>query len=387
MKQQRIFIIGAGIIGLSTAYALLKAGMQKVIVLEQATVDHQRSSSHGISRLLRFEYGDDAFYSQMVHLSLQRWKQLEQGTRRTLYTSTGLLSLGNEDDHFTAESYYTLRDLGYAPERLTPQVCAQRFPQFDLHGYDLLLYNSNAGILHASSCLHTLKECVISLGGQVLEGHQVRFIDHDRSQGPIHLHLSSGEVFQADRIVIAAGPWVHRLLAELQLPVRVTRQYVLYFDNLPHFSFSQPAFPAFIADDLYGFPIHDGSTGWLKATSHHFGSIVDPDDTPLIDEQAVALIAESLGRVLPALKFADVAHIDACVYDVSLDEDFILDRFPTDPRIIFATGLTGHSFKFGLLLGEMLSSLLCEGPSPVPMEPFCLARFSQYLHTPTPSVA
>ena len=83
-RQQHIAIVGAGIVGLSTACALLSQGIQYVTVLEQETVDHTRSSSHGFSRLLRFEYGSDAFYSNMVRLSLQRWKNLEQVTGRTL---------------------------------------------------------------------------------------------------------------------------------------------------------------------------------------------------------------------------------------------------------------------------------------------------------------
>ena len=73
--QQGIVIVGAGIVGLSTAYALLSQGMQHVTVLEQEAVDHRRCSSHGSSRLLRFEYGPDSFYTSMVRLSLKRWRR------------------------------------------------------------------------------------------------------------------------------------------------------------------------------------------------------------------------------------------------------------------------------------------------------------------------
>src|SRR2546421_13109739 len=100
VRQQHIVIVGAGIVGLSTAYSLLTQGIRKVTILEQEAVDHNRSSSHGFSRLLRFEYGPDAFYSNMVRLSLKRWKNLEQVAERTLYTATRLLTLGYEDDMF-----------------------------------------------------------------------------------------------------------------------------------------------------------------------------------------------------------------------------------------------------------------------------------------------
>src|SRR5215469_13111302 len=96
--QDHIVIVGAGIVGLSTAFALLQLGMANVTVVEQCTVGHERAASYGVSRLLRFEYGADQFYSEMVQLSLQRWKKLERVTQRSLYTPTGVLVLSNNGD-------------------------------------------------------------------------------------------------------------------------------------------------------------------------------------------------------------------------------------------------------------------------------------------------
>jgi glycine/D-amino acid oxidase-like deaminating enzyme len=141
VRQQRIVIVGAGIVGLSTAYSLLTQGMRNVTVLEQEVVNHKRSSSHGFSRLLRFEYGPDAFYSNMVSLSLKRWKRLERAAGRTLYTPTGLLVLGNEADNFTQSSYQIGQRLGLPVERLAKEDCMLCFPQFDAQPYNLLTYN------------------------------------------------------------------------------------------------------------------------------------------------------------------------------------------------------------------------------------------------------
>jgi monomeric sarcosine oxidase len=387
LRQHRIVIVGAGIVGLSTAYALLSQGMRNVVVLEQEAVDHARSSSHGFSRLLRFEYGPDAFYSNMVRLSLKRWKNLERVAGRTLYTPTGLLVLGNQNDIFTQSSYRIVRGLGLPAEQLSKEDCMLRFPQFNTQLFDICTYNPEAGILHASTCLQTLRDLVLDLGGEIYESCRVTQLTNDNQLRPVRLRLSSGTEISADRAVLATGSWVHRLLADLHLPVRITRQYLLYFAGLSTSLFSAGTFPAFIAGDLYGFPIHQGCNGWVKATSHEFGVPTDPNQVILPDNQVIAGIARQLRELLPALSHAEIARIDSCMYDVTPDEDFILDRLPYDPRVIFASGLSGHGFKFGLLLGELLSSLVCDTQPPVPQERFRLSRFVTRQRQQSSSVA
>ena len=151
----------------------------------------------------------------------------------------------------------------------------------------------------------------------------------------------------------------------------------LYFSGLAPSSFGIGVFPAFIEPDLYGFPIYRDSHFWLKAASHAFGRPVDPDAAIHFEEEVIARTKRGLHTLLPALRGAELTHVEACIYDISPDEDFILDSLPDEPRIVFATGLSGHGFKFGLLLGRLLSSLVCETQPDVPLKRFRLARFSQ----------
>lgn len=384
MYKQKIVIVGGGIVGLSTAYALLKQGMKHVTVLEQAAVDHKRSTSHGISRLLRFEYGNDAFYSELVQQSLKRWHTLERMTRQTLYTPTELLVLGNDGDQFTQPSYTHLRRLGFPVEFLSRHECKRYFPQFTLQDYDQFSYNHEAGILHASSCLHTLKALITDLGGSICEGKRIRDISYDATRVPVRLHCDDGDTVTADRVVLALGPWIHSLLGELALPVRPTRQYLLYFGNLSPAAFGIHTFPAFLAGELYGFPLHSSfdASGpcWLKVASHTFGTTINPDDTPQVEERVIAQVRKRVCELLPAARQATLERVDTCMYDVSPDEDFILDYHPHNSRIVFASGLTGHGFKFGPLLGEILSSLVRDMPPPVPTKRFQLARFVEHRH-------
>jgi len=381
VRQPRVVIVGAGIVGLSTAYALLTQGTKHVNVVEQEAVDHRRAASHGVSRLLRFEYGSDLFYSEMVVQSLRRWQQLENRTRRTIYTPTGMLVLGTERDNFTQPSYQVSQALRLRTERLSQQSCKQRFPQFFTQHSDIITYNAQGGILHASTCVQTLRDLIIDLGGTIYESCRVTDIQHDNPARPIRIQTSTGEAFTADQVVLATGSWVHRLLSDLHLPVQVTRQYLLYFAGLSYAAFGVNAFPAFFTNDLYGFPMHHTADGQayqcFKAASHSFGTPIDPDDILPQEAQVVARVRASLENVLPALQQAELVRVDSCMYDVTPDEDFILDHVPYDPRLLFASGLSGHGFKFGPLLGEILASIVRDTPPPVPLERFRLARFAR----------
>jgi monomeric sarcosine oxidase len=391
MQQLHTTIIGAGIIGLSTAYALLQQGI-KVTLLEQMHIDHQQSSSRGLSRLLRFEYGNDELYTFMVHLSLQRWYILENASKQQLFTPTGLLSLGSEHDTEVQDSYRVLRNMGYTSDKLDQQECEKRYPQFKIDAYPHIVYNPRAGILHASTCLQTLKSLVLSLEGEIREHQQVTSIAHSRTAHPLRLYLQSGEVLTSDRCVIAAGPWVHSLLHVLHLPVHLTRQYLLYFSQLPEDLFSWPTFPCFMADDLYGFPLHHSYNNgegqhWLKIASHAFGSDTMPGETSIVDQNVIEQVKQHIYKLLPMLQQAQLAYIEPCIYDVTPDQDFILDYMPGDRRIVVATGMSGHAFKFGPLLGEIIGNLVIERPSPIALDRFSLARFSKPHQLPKNSVA
>jgi monomeric sarcosine oxidase len=383
--EPQIVVIGAGIVGLSTACALLEQGMNNVLVLEQETVNHERSTSSSMSRLLRFEY-PDPFYAGMVKISLELWKELERQVQKTLYTPAGLLAFGNEEDG-NRQAYEAVRGLGLASELLTEQVSRQRFPEFDVRKYGIRTFTQEAGVLHASTCLQMLKRVIQERGGRIAERSQVTRLVYGSQSHPLRVQISTGEEISAERVVVAMGPWVHHLLGHLHLPVRPTRQYLLYFAGLAPTRFGLGNFPAFMGKELYGFPIYRGSHGWLKAGSHIFGRPVDPDAPVAQEESVITQTRRDLQELVPGLREATLAHVEACMYDVSPDEDFIIDHLPDDRRVAFATGLSGHAFKFGLLLGQIMSSLVCDTPPVVPLERFRLARFARQFRSQVTSVA
>ena len=373
MAQQRILVVGGGVMGLATGCALAAQPDVEVTVLERFQVGHDWASSHGLTRAIRHEYGDAAIYTEMVARSLPLWDALARETGRTLYTETGVLTLGHADDGHTLPGYDVMRAHGLPVERLTAVECRERFPQFQPEAYDAITWNPTGGMLHASECLIALSERLKARGGALREGAHVTGVEPMGSGGRVT--LADGTQLIADRVVATVGPWVHDALPGLDLPVRPTRQQVCYFTDLstPE-KFSVGRFPVFLVGmNQYGFPLQ--GPGWFKVGLHAFGETADPNAGYEPDEREIEAVLDFLRRVIPDAADARLALVDRCMYDASPDEDFILDVHPDGSGVIIGTGFSGHGFKFGVLIGEMLAALARDLPSPIPMERFRLSRF------------
>jgi glycine/D-amino acid oxidase-like deaminating enzyme len=307
----------------------------------------------------------------MVADSLAMWEALAQATGRHLYTETGVLTLGQPDDGHTLPGFEVMRTAGLPVAQLTPDECRQRFPQFRPDSYGAITYNPRGGMLHASECLLALVEQAQSLGAVIREGVRVTKVEPLPAQARVT--LDDGTVLTADHVIVTVGPWIRDVLPELAGAVRPTRQQVCYLTGLPAREFGVGAFPVFLSGmHYYGFPLQ--GPGWFKVGSHAFGAEVDPNVPYPPDEGEVAEVRAFLREVIPAAANAPVALVDRCMYDVTEHEDFILDYHPAGERVIVGAGFSGHGFKFGILIGELLAALALGEPPVFPLETFRLGR-------------
>jgi monomeric sarcosine oxidase len=373
MARPTAIVVGGGVMGLAAGCAL--AGHEvDVTVLEQHTIAHDWASSHGLSRAIRHEYGPAAIYTEMVAHSLILWDELARETGRHLYTETGVLTLGQADDGHTLPGYEVMRAAGLPVERLSPAECAARSPQFAADEFGAITDNPTGGMLAASECCHALADRLRARGGRLREGVRVARVE-PLGDAAGRVTLADGSALEADRVVVTAGPWVQKLLGDLALPVRPTRQQVCYLRGLPREDFAIGRFPIFLAGmDYYGFPL--GGADWLKVGRHTFGETVDPDAGYPPDLDEFEDIRAFIRRVIPAAAQGELALVDRCMYDVTPDEDFILDTHPAGAGVVIGSGFSGHGFKFGALIGELLASLALGSAPTFPLERFRLARFA-----------
>ena len=188
------------------------------------------------------------------------------------------------------------------------------------------------------------------------------------------LATAAGEV-TARAVVVTAGSWAEGLLAGA-LP-RVPR-LTATVQQIRYYAPRDPAarWPTLIEWPpsglcRYAVPAVGGAPG-VKVAAHIPGRAVDPTDGPFteIDPALEAEAAQYVRDRLPGLEPASLAP-ETCLYTMTADEDFVLDR--AGPLVV-GGGCSGHAFKFGPLLGEFLAALSLGEDIPVPRDRFALQR-------------
>ncbi|KAM6048559.1 peroxisomal sarcosine oxidase isoform 3-T3 [Theristicus caerulescens] len=322
-------VIGAGIQGSFAAYHLAQRH-RDTLLLEQFLLPHSRGSSHGQSRITRSAYSR-APYTCMMPDSFLLWQRLEAEAGTSLYRRTGLVVLGPVGN---PELEGCRRSLG-ADQVLDANVLAWRFPGLRLHAGEVAMWDSTGGVLFADRALRAVQDVFCRHGGTLQDGEKVLHIE----PGAVLTVTTTAGVYQAPRLIIAAGAWTGALVAPLGL-------------RLP-----------------------------LQVCYHH-GSPTDPEERDQTSLGAprpnVALLSSFISDYLPGLE-PWPAVVETCLYTNTPDEDFILDRHPKFSNIVIGAGFSGHGFKLAPVVGKLLCELsLGEEPSHS-TAPFAITRFPSVL--------
>jgi sarcosine oxidase len=182
--------------------------------------------------------------------------------------------------------------------------------------------------------------------------------------------------FEAGQAIVTAGAWVKKLLPTLRATIRTTRQVVGWFAPVDKAPLADA--PVFLLENsagvFYGFPLDANAT--IKfAKHHHLDEPVDPDAPGrAMDADDQAILRAALSRYLPAAN-GPLVKSETCLYTMSADGDFILDRVPERPPIIVASPCSGHGFKFAPVIGEILADLALGGTTRHDISRFRLSRF------------
>jgi sarcosine oxidase len=369
-----VIVLGAGGMGSATAFELARRG-RSVLAIEQFPFVHDRGSSHGHSRIIRRAYYEHPAYVPLVQRAFDRWYDLEQRSGRHLLTECPCLSIGPPDGEVVSGVLESAKLHHLAVERLDANELKRRYPQFRLDESFAGVLERDAGFLFVEDCVGTQLEQARLLGANLRNEEPVV---EWRSDGRSVVVTTSKDTYHAASLVLTAGPWAGRVLADHGKVLRVMRQVMLWFGTDGPTAFRRDRFPIFLADvpegPFYGLPAIDGRG--LKV-ARHYGApeLNSPEEIDRAvatgDELAVRSFLEShIPSANGALRYAQT-----CIYTLTPDRHFLIDRHPDFPNVAYAAGFSGHGFKFAPVVGEILADLVDAGFTSWPIELFRCARF------------
>lgn len=309
----KVAVVGAGVMGSATAWALCERGAEVTVYEQFDSVDHDRGSSHGATRIYRLAYPDE-HWVRLMEEAFSGWRDLGAD----VLTRSGLVELAPTRELLSAPALDS-RGAEWAYDVPDPRV---RVPE----GW-AALWQPEAGVVHAERARHAF-----------LRGVDVR----------TDARVESLEELAADVVVLTVGGWITKFFPDV--PVRPTRETVAFFR---HGGVPLPSVVELNEHSRHAmYALHDPVHG-LKVGAHFAGHETDPDATEGPDEEIVMRIAEWTAAHFPDADPTPVAA-QSCIYTSTSDESFVLER---RGRVVIGSPCSGHGFKFAPAIGRRLADL------------------------------
>lgn len=364
-----VLIVGGGIFGVSAANELQRRGYRTAL-MDPGPLPHPLAASTDISKVVRIEYGSDKTYARLAEEARGGWLAFNEQLGETLYHEDGILMLTSvpmAPGSYEYENYRSLQERGFEPERLDSAAIAARFPAFNANVYIDGYFHREAGYVESGRAVAALLERAAEAGVALLPGRAVTGVvcSGDRVEG---VRTAQGEQVSAGHVVVATGAWTPYLLPELQPVMRSVGMPVFHLKPDDLELFRPPQAVVFSTDvtrtGWYGFPLHPRE-GVVKIANHGPGIPVDPrhDERTVREEEGEQLRA-FLREAIPALASAPIVYTRRCLYCDTRDEHFWIDSHPQLTGLTVAAGGSGHAFKFGPVLGELIADAVAGRTSP-----------------------
>ena len=387
-----VVIVGLGAMGSAALYQTARLGA-RVIGIDRFVPPHAHGSSHGESRITRQAIGEGDAYVPFALLSHQIWRELEAETGRSLFEAVGGLILGRASGasihgqtDFVGNTIGAAGRFGIPHEVLSPDEVRRRFPQFSLVGDETCYYEPGAGFLRPELCIQTQLDQAIQRGAIVHAGQIVQRISSDAHTATV---VTGSATYSASQVIVTAGAWAPQLLGDaFRKVLRVYQQTLYWFAPEKGSDFESGRFPIFIwrhgpgeDDHFYGFPV---VAEGVKVATEQFARATTPDQARSPSGAPPSNETESEARQMHQThvhqRLAGVSdrclRSATCLYTVTPDFGFIIDRHPDWERVLVASPCSGHGFKHSAAIGAALAEKVIDGRSRIDLAPFALGRFS-----------
>jgi glycine/D-amino acid oxidase-like deaminating enzyme len=354
-----VVIVGAGIMGLCSAWALARLG-HDVTVIEQGPIPNPLGSSSDEHRIIRHAYGAMHGYARLMPDAFAAW--------RLLWTDLG------HDQLEALPATYCLRMKSDWYDDVSASLSALDIPYRDIpldsvatvlpmlrrDGLLRVVETQGAGLLFARRIVDDLARHLATRGVQLVPDTAIDTVDAERA-----IVRSGARRWSGDRLLVAAGAWLPLLLGGLPEEPRPSLQTVVYLEPPPDLAAAWQAAPLLLnrlptkSGGVYIVPPRRGTRLKLGDYNHNFAG--DPRGPRQADGTHVVRVLEAGHLALADFDRYRVIEAKACFYTVTRDERFILR--PLGARSWLLSACSGHGFKLAALMGLGVADAI-EGARP-----------------------
>ncbi|GAA3664800.1 N-methyl-L-tryptophan oxidase [Nocardioides ginsengisoli] len=370
MSDYDVIVLGLGAMGSAASYQLARRG-HRVLGFDAHPERHQLGSSHGDHRMIRRSHNDPDF-RPYVDRAFELWCELEADSGEDLLSLYGEIAI--QPASVLDEWPESERDR--MPRVLSAADLAAEFPGFRVPEPLVATYEAESGMLRPEAAVSAQLRLARAHGAELRRPERV--LDWTADGSGVKVTTDRG-VVRAERLVVTAGPWAPMLLGELGLPieaVRIVNMYVAPGD--PVLWARENGAPNFMLDvpegTFYGLPAMDGLGLKIGMDDTTRPTTPDTIDREVTDADLAPLLG-ALSSYLPGA-VGPVTQTVTCMYTMTPDWSFIIERHREHPQIAYATGFSGMGFKFSPVVGEVLADLAVAEAPALDLSCFSSARFA-----------
>lgn len=351
-----IIVIGAGIAGLSTAWALTKTG-HGVSLVEQGPIPNPLSASGDHHRIIRRAYGAASGYGRLISEAYEAWDELWADLGESHYEQRGFIGVSREPGDEAEEYRDGMLEGGWPIEMLEPEEAVARWPFLQPGSFRYAFHSPEGGALLCRKIGSGIAAWLRKNGANVFENSRVTAIDAEKGE----VSLASGETMQADRVVVCAGAWVLKLFPELGSDLKTYRTALAYVEPPADLKAAWEAGPVIldVGGETDGYMIPPaGGAGMKFGSGLHKVPTSDADWNRDPVEGEGEAIRNLFSPPIARIEEYRVTNVVTCAYTFTKDETFFAHE---TGKCLVISACSGHGYKFGAAVGRRAAQAIQSG--------------------------
>lgn len=354
--SESFIIIGAGIMGLSTAWALARHGVKDITLIEQSEIPNPLGASGDEHRIIRRAYGQQSAYGFMISDAFNAWNTLWKDLGTNHLDMRGFAILSREQTDEGADYIQGLENDGFAFEYLTVEETERRFPFVSLDGLERAIYSEEGGVLYSHKIAMGLKKLLFDAGVKLVENTQIRSVD--AANGVVT--AANNECFKADQIIVTAGAWTQQFLPEQTQELMPRQTYAVFLKPPQEYEAAWQAAPPFldVGNHVDGYVLPPGNGCELKFGSGLTRATFDLEKLgQSVTSDEGEFLRNAFGQAFSNIEKYEILRSRRCAYSFTSDDRFWAKQ---DGRLTVVSACSGHGYKFGSLIGLKLADSILQ---------------------------